>query len=133
MPITFQIDPERRIVFARGLGVLSDEDVFEYQRTVWSREDIRGYNELIDMRGVEQIGLPSMDRVRDLANLSAEMDAGARGAKFAIVASSDLAFGLGRMYEAYRGMNPRSGKEVKVFRDPEEALKWLEEGAGTAS
>ena len=129
MPITFQIDHERRIVFARGLGILSDEDVFDYQQGVWSREDTRGYSEMMDMRAVEQIALPSMDRVRDLANLSAEMDAGSKGSKFAIVASSDLAFGLGRMYEAYRGMNPRSGKEVRVFRSPEDALKWLEEGS----
>ena len=28
MPITFQIDHDRKIVFARGLGVLTDEDVF---------------------------------------------------------------------------------------------------------
>ena len=127
MPIVFKIDHERKTVFARGLGVLTDEDVFGYQKEVWSREDTRGYNELMDMRGVEQIALPSMDRVRDLANLSAEMDADKRESKFAIVASSDLAFGLGRMYEAYRGMNPKSGKEVKVFRNPEDALKWLEE------
>ena len=129
MPITFQIDHERRIVFARGVGVLSDEDVFDYQRGVWTREDTRGYSEMMDMRSVEQIALPSMDRVRDLANLSAEMDAGTAGTRFAIVASSDLAFGLGRMYEAYRGMNPKSRKEVRVFRSPEDALKWLEEGS----
>ena len=128
MPITFQIDHDRKIVFARGLGVLTDEDVFGYQRDVWSRENIRGYSEMMDMRGVERIALPSMDRVRDLANLSAEMDAGQQGTKFAIVASGDLAFGLGRMYEVYRVMHPKSGKEVKVFRNPEDALKWLEEG-----
>ncbi|HEU5179830.1 MAG TPA: hypothetical protein VFW45_03495 [Candidatus Polarisedimenticolia bacterium] len=129
MPITYKIDHERKTVFAKGFGVLTDEDVFGYQREVWSREDTRGYSELIDMRGVEQIALPSMDRVRDLANLSAEMDPGKTPSKFAIVAGSDLAFGLGRMYEAYRGMNPRSSKEVKVFRILEDALKWLDEGS----
>jgi hypothetical protein len=134
VPITYKIDHERKTVFARGLGVLTDEDVFGYQREVWSREDTRGYNELMDMRDVEQIALPSMDRVRDLANLSAEMDPGENVSKFAIVAGSDLAFGLGRMYEAYRGMNPKSSKEVKVFRSPEDALRWLEEeSAGKAS
>lgn len=129
MPIVFQIDHERKVVFARGLGVLTDEDVFGYQRDVWSRDDTCGYSEMMDMRGVERIALPSMDRVRDLANLAAQMDAGEKGSKFAIVASSDLAFGLGRMYGAYRGMNPKSAKEVKVFRNPEDALEWLEEGS----
>ena len=126
MPITYKIDHERKTVFAKGLGILTDEDVFGYQREVWSREDTRGYHELMDMRAVQQIALPSMDRVRDLANLSAEMDTSKMGSKFAIVASSDLAFGLGRMYEAYRGMNPKSGKDVKVFRSLEDALQWLE-------
>jgi len=47
------------------------------------------------------------------------------------VAPADLVFGLGRMYETYRGLNERSTKEVAVFRTRPEALDWLAEARGT--
>lgn len=125
MPIDYTIDHERRLVRALGRGVLSDEDVFAYQKEVWSRPDVKGYNELIDMRGVERIALPSVKRIKDLAKLSASMDTERYGARFAIVATSDFAYGLGRMYEMYRSLQSRGTKEVGVFRTLEEAQDFL--------
>lgn len=125
MPIEFSIDHEKRLVLAKGSGTLTDEDVFSYQREVWSRPEVAGYSELMDMSEVKQIALPSMDRVRDLAKLSASMDTEEVASKFAIVAPSDLAFGLGRMYEMYRDLQARSSKQVGVFRTRKEALEFL--------
>ena len=125
MPIEFSIDHEKRLVRAKGSGTLSDEDVFSYQRDVWSRPEVAGYHELMDMSEVRQIALPSMDRVRDLAKLSASMDAEKAASKFAIVAPFDLAFGLGRMYEMYRDLQAQSTKQVGVFRTLQEALEFL--------
>jgi hypothetical protein len=71
IPIEYRIDHERQLVLARGCGTLTDEDVFGYQREVWSRADVVGYKELIDMSDVDHIALPSANRVRDLAQLSA--------------------------------------------------------------
>src|SRR5262249_5706391 len=116
---------ERRLVTAKGRGVLTDEDIFGYQKEVWSRPDVAGYNELVDMRDVEKIALPSVKRIKDLAKLSSETDAAGQGSKFAIVAASDCAFGLGRMYEMYRALQFRSTKEVGVFRTLEEARDFL--------
>jgi hypothetical protein len=105
--------------------VLTDEEVFGYQSTVWSSPEFAGFDELVDMSGVERIALPSVSRVRDLAFFSAAMDAPDRETKLAIVAPSDMAFGLGRMLEAYRGSVPQSKKKVGVFRTMAEALKFL--------
>ena len=123
MPIEFSIDHEKRLVRAKGRGTLSDEDVFSYQRNVWA--EVAGYDELMDMSEVNQIALPSMDRVRDLAKLSASMDAEKAASRFAIVAPFDLAFGLGRMYEMYRDLQAQSTKQVGVFRTLKEALEFL--------
>jgi hypothetical protein len=125
LPIEFSIDHERRLVLAKGRGTFTDEDVFSYQREVWSRPEVSGYNELIDMSEVKQIALPSIERVRDLAKLSASMDAEKTASEFAIMAPSDLAFGLGRMYEMYRDLQERSTKQVAVFRTLKEALEFL--------
>ena len=125
MPIEYRIDHEARIVVARGFGVITDSDVFGYQRTVWSRPDVAGFDELVDMRDVQTIVPPSSERVKQLAAVSAVMDAPGSPSKFAIVASDDLAFGLGRMYQSYRESNKNSTKEVAVFRTRDAALHWL--------
>jgi hypothetical protein len=125
MPIEYRIDHDRRIVFATGRGTMTDADVFGYQQAVWSQAAVAGYHELMDMTHVESIAEPSAERVRDLASLAAEMDPAGIASKFAIVAPQDVAFGLGRMFETYRESNPRSNKEVAVFRSMPAALKWL--------
>jgi hypothetical protein len=125
MPIDYLIDHEQRVVLARGRGVLTDEDVFGYQHEVWSRPEVAGYDELVDMSEVEQIALPSVGRVRTLARLSASMDPSSHESKLAIVAPEDLAFGLGRVYEAYREGNDQSSKRVGVFRSRADAWTFL--------
>jgi hypothetical protein len=125
MPIEHEVDHKRRLVIAKGRGVLTDQDVFEYQRGVWSRSEVAGYDELFDMSDVGDIDLPSLQRVRELAQLSATMDAAAPPSRLAIVAPKDFAFALGRLYEAHRGLDERSRKTVSVFRSVGDALAWL--------
>jgi hypothetical protein len=132
MPITFRIDTEHRRVIATATGTLTDQDVFGYQRDVWSRPEIAGFDELVDVTGVEhvELPLPAGERMRELASMSSAMDAD-RPSRLAIVAPGDFAFGLGRMYGAYRESDRRSTKEVRVFRTTAEALAWLEEARGS--
>ena len=127
MPIEYQIDHNRRFVLARGLGNLTAEDIFKYQREVWSLPEVKGYNELMDMSNVENIVSPTHNNTVNLAQLSASMDDRKIPTKFAIVASDPLAYGMGRLYEAYRNLNPRSTKEVRVFRSMNDAMEWIEE------
>lgn len=125
MPIEYSIDHERRLVLARATGVIGNQDVFGYQREVWSRADVVGYNELIDMSAVKHIVLTSGQEVMELAWFSARMDTPSAQSKFAIVAPQDSAFALGRMYETYRNLDDRSSKQVRVFRTLAEALAFL--------
>lgn len=126
MPIAYTIDHAHRLVMATGRGELTGDDIFGYQTEVWSRPDIGGYNELMDMTDVERIDLRSVDHIKQLAELSASMDPTAAQSKFAIVAPGDYAFGLGRMYESYRRLEGRSTKRVGVFRSMAEARSFLE-------
>jgi hypothetical protein len=131
MPIEYRIDHERRLVIAEGSGTLTDQEVFGYQREVWSRTEVAGYDELVDMSRVEKIALPSNERMQELARLSAGMDPPSSSSRLAVVAPTDLAYGLGRMYEAYRGLENRSTKQVEVFRSMDEALAYLGTGSAT--
>ncbi len=125
MPLEYRIDRERRVVFATATRTLSDEDVFTYQREAWSRTDLVGYDEVVDLSLVEELVLASGDRVRALADLAAAMDTSGRSTKLAIVAPQDLAYGFARMFETYRTMNQSGAKLVSVFRSMRAALDWL--------
>jgi len=127
MPITYQIDHDRRLVHAVVTGTLTRDDAFGYQREVWSRPDVRGYQQLVDASDVRHIDVPfpSSDVMQELVALAAAMDDPAIKSRFAIVATSAFAYGLARMYATYRALDPRSVKEVAVFRTVDEALAWL--------
>ena len=125
MPIEYRIHHAKRIVIVRCRGVMMEQEFFEYQRDVWSRPEVAGFDELVDMNDVDRIIAPSEQAVRDLANLSASMDAPGTTSKFAIVAGDRLAFGLGQMYGARRDFNSKSSKEVRVFVVRAQALEWL--------
>lgn len=125
MPITYHIDPVRKIVFARGRGTFTHEDLVRYQDEVWSRSDVAGFDELVDMRPVEHLALKSIGHMREIADQSSETDSLTRQARLAIVAQDEVAQSLGRLYSALRAQNPRSTKEVQVFSRLEPALEFL--------
>jgi len=125
MPIDYRIDHEERVVLAQGHGAVSAADLFAYQREVWSRPDVVGFSELMDMTDAQEVVEPSAEGIHALAELSAAMDPPAGGGRFAIVAPQNLTFGLGRMYQAYRELSGRGTKQVAVFRSMAEALRWL--------
>jgi hypothetical protein len=125
MPIVYRIDHDHRLVLVRGHGSLTDDAVFGYQRSVWSRQDVAGYSELVDVTEVTEIKLPSVQRLRDLASLAASMDDQSSSSRLGIVAPDDEAFGLGRMFQAYRGLEKGPTKEVGVFRTLAEAFAFL--------
>lgn len=126
MPLDYEIDRERRLVHVTASGVITPELLFGYQKDVWSDPAVAGFDELVDMSGVERVEVASPSNVNALAGYSATMDVDVKPTKLAIVAADDLLFGLGRMYQAYREMKPGSSKEVAVFRTIADALAWLE-------
>lgn len=129
MPIGVRIDSVLRIVFATPQGTFTPEDLLGYQREVWSRPEVKGFNELVDMRAVERVEYGSPWKVREMAAAAVEMDEPALPTNLAIVAESDHLFGLARMYQTFREVNPKSVKVVQSFRSLDEALTWLESGS----
>jgi len=126
MPIEFEIDHARRLVRAKAVGNLTAEDLFKYQHQVWSLPEVRGYNEIVDMTDIREIVSPSHEKLVQLSRFSAQMDDRNTPAKFAIVASDTFAYGLAQLYESYRNLNPRSTKNVCVFRTLQDAQDWIE-------
>lgn len=125
MPIEYHIDHEHRVIIAKGIGAFTGEDMFRYQQEAWSQPGVAGYNELVDMTDVTEIVDPNVDEIRRIVELSASTDPPEGHARMAIAAPNKLMFGLGRMYEAYRELQPRSTKAVRVFKTVREAREFL--------
>jgi hypothetical protein len=125
VPIAYRIDHQKRIVLARAYGLFTPGDVFEYQQTAWAAPEVGGYDELVDITDVTDVSLPSAQGIQEIASVAARMDVAAAASRFAIVAPTDLVYGLGRMFKVYREADGRGSKEVGVFRTLEEALIFL--------
>jgi len=128
LPITYEIQHDKKLVHARVSGTLTRDDAFQYQQQVWSSPEVRGYNQLVDASdmGHVDIPFPSADAMRELSSLAASMDDPSTRTRFAIVATSAFAYGLARMYATYRALDARSTRVVSVFRSVEDATAWLE-------
>jgi hypothetical protein len=125
LPLRIRIFPEKRLVLAAGHGKVTDGDIFGYQHEIWTRREVAGFDEIVDMTQAEDFDMPTPERLQELAELSAGLDPPIMSPRLAIVAPDHIAFTLGRMYGAYREMHPLNTKQVEVFRTLREALAFL--------
>jgi len=122
MPIEHAFDPERRILSVRMFGEVSDEDVLRYAEEITSNalED-PVHDELIDVTEVHA-PIVSTATLRRVAEMFRGSERQPESVKIAFVATSDAAYGIARMYQAFRS---DSAATLRVFRDVEEARAWL--------
>lgn len=67
---------------------------------------------------------PTAGEIRSIASLAGKY-VNIPDSRVAVVADTELVFGLVRMYASYRETNPDI-PELEVFRSRDEALQWLE-------
>ena len=119
MPLTYRVDKKYRIVRSHGTDVLSVADILEYFEASRADPDYEeSMHRLMDLRDVSQ--LPSSEDIRSLA-VFARTKAPVESARMAILAPSDLAFGVSMMFKAFVGY----GERLIVVRDESEAMNWL--------
>ena len=121
MPIHSKIDAERRLIVATVFDEISDTDIIEALNASISDPDFeRGFNVLSDHTRIarvittEQVNL-MVDHMESLSDHLA-------GARWAIVTNSPASYGMMRMLSVFAKRVPL---ELQVFRDADEANKWL--------
>lgn len=123
MPIAWKIDPDHKVVLVRAEGAVGDADLLDLARRLAADPRVRsGVHELVDVRDAD-LSAVSSEALREMAATFAAHDTGPTGARIAVVAWRDAAYGLSRMYQAYRG--DEIPAELSVFRDMAEARAWL--------
>ena len=119
MPIRYRIDVKQGIVITTADGIFTDTDLHEHQTGLKNDPDFQhGLNQLIDLQGITALELTG-DGLRTVAGT----DLWGKGSRRAIVALTDVSYGLSRMFQMLT--NHDSGAELKVFKDMAEARRWL--------
>ena len=124
MAIQQHLDGERNVMVFTVLGSLHFEELRSTLESIYAEREY-ATRSLFDMREATPGGL-SGPEMEALVGLIRSLRAGRAHSRWAIVAGHDVHFGLARMFEAYASKLP---VEIHVFRDPDEALDWLEDGS----
>ncbi len=120
MPASYRIDSELAVVHSVGTGVLTDADVLGHNaRLKQDAQFLPTFCNFWDLTEVDRLHVSSAV----LWTLSREC-AFAPTARRAFVVSSDVAYGLMRMFILMSGDDSES--HLAVFRDRDEAWRWLE-------
>ena len=121
MAFSFEIDTERRVVLFTGAEVFSTEDMLTCVEQVASHPDFRpDFDHLVDMRAVTDFA-PSAEDVKTRAKRDHEGKV-LNASRIAIVSSSDIVFGMSRMYET---LMDDASVTVRTFKEMESAKSWL--------
>jgi hypothetical protein len=119
MAMSHSIDAERQVVLCRAWGVLSNEDLREHYQLIGADPEFRShYRQLGDLRDVTRL-IADSSAIAAAASLTVF----APGTRRALIAPSDITFGLARMFASYA---EDVGQLVRVFRDARDAEEWLE-------
>jgi hypothetical protein len=121
MGMNYRIDDARRIVMTRGWGVVSTRDLQDLtSRILLDPRFDPTYRSLADLSEVTEVLVNTMSMAE-----TATAPLFVSGTRRAIVAASDLVFGMASTFAA---ISLRTGHEVRVFRRMPDAEAWLERG-----
>jgi len=119
MPATYAIDKQRRLVITTGLGRVTLAEALAHQEQLRKDPDFDpSFSQIMDLTRITEFALEAND-IRRLAQGTVF----SRESRRAIIASSDLVYGFGRMFEILREIAGENG--IRVFRDVDEALDWI--------
>lgn len=122
-PITHTIHEDLQLLVCTWNGAVTDAEMLAgYRRAYADRRWAPGFNEVTDLRRAE-LRAVTVDGLRAVHVLVAESMTGFTGAfRTAVLAPTDLTFGLSRMYELMSADSPES---VRVCRDVDDAAAWV--------
>lgn len=118
MPVTYEIDPDRRLVISRLWGGVTEDEIDEHNRRLPADPRFDpAYRQLVDLTGITEV-LVGTKMINDTARDQFFNP----GTRRAFAASSDATFGLARMFALRAELG---GQTIQVFRDIAKAEEWL--------
>jgi hypothetical protein len=124
LPATYTIDAASDVVRVECFGVFTNQDLLDCLARLYNDPARRpGMPSLVDCRGVERM-LVTPSGVQAAVMVEATMvDRRQPPWAVAVIAPQDEVFWIARTYEVLRAGSPES---IRVFRQSNEAEKWLD-------
>jgi hypothetical protein len=121
MPVTYQIDKTNRIIRTKCTGPVTIEEVVEHFHVLGQDPDCPdSVDVLLDLS--EQTSIPNKENLRDVTSEIKRVQGRVRFGVCAIVAYTDVLYGMLRMFEVFAEQYFRKSY---VFRSPSDAEAWL--------
>ena len=118
--LNYRMLPEHKLLVICIWGVTSVEEVEKQRRKIRASIDLsQNFDAILEVSHLEYHF--TSEEIHTFSQTSS--DAILAGKKLAIIASSDIAYGINRMYEAMAHL--QISFELSVFRDASSALSWL--------
>ena len=123
MPIEYDIIDDKRLVLAKGSGVISSVDIIEHlYRLAADSRYTAPMKKLVDYRFIEDIQI-SPEEAQEIAQKKRSYSSTFCGERCAFVSPEDGTYGTSRVHQA---LSESSNTNTEVFRQIEEALEWLD-------
>ena len=129
MPANHHIDNKNKLIITTWEGEARDiefiEAIKKYQNDIQNHPDYINYNEIVNLSKVTSFKLTTKG-IKTIGEIASTTDKKEINRKLALIVNSNLAFGLARMYEAYRSFSKSANKEIRVFKNEKNAFEWIE-------
>ncbi len=123
MSLNVQIDDKQQVIFVRGEGIVTDQELLDYVLEYLGDSHYGTYDEIIDLTEADLQDL-TYAGLSELASAAAATDPEAIPIKIAILVSQSLGMGLSRIYMRLREFKG-GRRKTRVFRDRDECMEWL--------
>ena len=121
MPIKYEIDGGRRLIHTRCVGATTLAEVMDHFQALRSDAAVpEEMNVLLDLS--HQTSAPDSAQIKKIAAATGRMREVVQWGALAVVARSDVLFGMSRMLEV---MAEPHFATIRVFRDLAPAEAWL--------
>ena len=123
MAIEYEIIEDKRLVIAKGIGIVTGDDVITHLDTLAADDRyIAPMKKLVDYSSIDGITQTNEEVIR-IAQKKEELESKFAEERCAFVTPADLSFGIARVHGT---LIDRAGINTSVFRRIEDALEGLE-------
>lgn len=123
MPLQVRIFPDQSLLWVRGEGVVTDDELVGYVGEYLVKRDLRSWDEVFDLSRADLLDV-TYAGLSEVAAAAAPTDPEESPTRIGILISEAVGMGISRMYQSLReGKGGR--RALRVFWDREELLAWM--------
>ena len=123
MGISFTIYQEQAFFVSTWIGNITDSDLLSSYKDLYANEKFKpGFHEIADLRKAQLNDVTSDGMSLLVEMMQRYLTEKCDDFKTAVIAPDNISFGMSRVYKS---MSYNSPENVEVFRELNEALKWI--------